>query len=194
MWGCGIISVTRQDQDTSEQLRLNPLLPPVSALLMLHLRATSLEAAPSGTSLWASQVAGESSSRIRTLLHLCCCPTATTWDPLMANTEKTLAGIYGFSSVMSRREKSPVSVMLFKARSTGSGCSTAPASGRRINNRIVSTVTQPQPFFLSSEGQDCPLQGMAWQASWVSTTEAPGHSSSPSKAHIYGEAWNVVNG
>ena len=57
-----------------------------SFALMLDLRATSLEAAQSGTFLWASQVAGYSSNRIRTLVQLCCCPTATTWDPLMVNT------------------------------------------------------------------------------------------------------------
>ena len=115
MWGCGILSATRLDQDTSEPLRLKPLLPPVSALLVLNLRATSFEAAQSGMCLWASQVVGYSSNGIRTLGQLCCCPTATTWDPLSVNTLKTLEGTYGFSSVMSRREKGPVSVMLFKA-------------------------------------------------------------------------------
>ena len=86
MCGCGILSATRLDQDTSEPLRLNPLLPPVSALLVLNLRATSFEAAQSGTCLWASQVVGYSSNGIRTLVQLCCCPTATTWDPLTVNT------------------------------------------------------------------------------------------------------------
>lgn len=108
-----------------------PLLPPGQCITHVWSQGTS-EAAPAGTSLWASQVAGYSSSRIRTLLQLLLPHGHKLGSSHGQHWENTGWNLQ-FLLVMSRRRKAQW--VWCQSTPTASGCSTAPASGRRRINK-----------------------------------------------------------